>query len=268
MATNRNRKKPRNQELPPASTLAEKDPATNRLRELYGSLQRQLMADLEGARSANKNAEAKGGASEETWLGLLERHLPHRYRAVKGIVVDCNGDESHAIDIIIHDRQYTPLIYNMRGNPYVPAESVYAVIEAKQQFDKGLIEYAGEKVESVRKLHRTSATIPFAAGSYEAKPPFSILGGIVAYGSDWTPPFGDAFRRVISELPSTRQLDIGICAIHGCFEASYPMGKAEIEVYPAEHALAAFLIRLLARLQALGTVPAIDYNVYGRLLRP
>jgi len=34
--------------------------------------------------------------------------------------------------------------------------------------------------------------------------------------------------------------------------------------YPAERALPAFLIRFLARLQELGTVPAIDYEVYGR----
>jgi hypothetical protein len=42
--------------------------------------------------------------------------------------------------------------------------------------------------------------------------------------------------------------------------------KNQLQIYPAARALSAFLIRLLARLQALGTVPAIDYEVYGRLL--
>jgi hypothetical protein len=37
-------------------------------------------------------------------------------------------------------------------------------------------------------------------------------------------------------------------------------------VFKQERALAAFLIRLLARLQALASVPAIDYNEYGRAL--
>lgn len=185
---------------------------------------------------------------------------------MKGFVIDCNGDESDAIDIIIHDRQYTPVIYNQKGSPYIPAESVYAVLEAKQELDKGLLEYAGSKAESVRRLHRTSAMIPFAAGEYSAKKPFRILAGIVAYKSGWNPPLGDPFREVIAELDPLEQLDIGIASADGCFEVEYPTGKPEIKIYPAERALAAFPIRFLARLQALGTVPAIDYNVYGRLL--
>lgn len=34
--------------------------------------------------------------------------------------------------------------------------------------------------------------------------------------------------------------------------------------YPAERTLPGFLIRFLARVQELGTVPAIDYEIYGR----
>jgi hypothetical protein len=38
---------------------------------------------------------------------------------------------------------------------YIPAESVYAVFEVKQDV-KGNIDYAAQKVESVRRLKRTS----------------------------------------------------------------------------------------------------------------
>jgi hypothetical protein len=240
--------------------------STDRLKELYSNLQKRLSADLSAARDANRNAEAKGDESELTWLELLDKHLPHRYRAVKGFVIDCNGDESDAIDVIIHDRQYTPIIYNQKGFPYIPAESVYAVLEAKQELDKGLIEYAGDKAQSVRRLHRTTASIPFAAGTYAAKEPFPILAGIVAYDSRWNPPLGESFHNAVETLEVLRRLDIGIASTHGAFEVEYPTGKAEIKTYGAGCALAAFLIKLLARLQALGTVPAIDYNVYGRLL--
>lgn len=51
---------------------------------------------------------------------------------------------------------------------------------------------------------------------------------------------------------------------HGCFELNHE--SKELKTYPAERALSAFLIRFLARLQELGTVPAIDYEIYGRLL--
>lgn len=41
---------------------------------------------------------------------------------------------------------------------YIPAESVYAVFEVKQDVE-GHIEYAAKKVESVRKLKRTSISM-------------------------------------------------------------------------------------------------------------
>lgn len=236
----------------------------NRLHELYASMQKQLATNLDAARNANKNPNAKGDESELTWLKLFEEHLPHRYQSVKGIVIDSNGDESHAIDIIIYDRHYTPIIYNQQGYPYIPAESVYAVLESKQELDKELVEYAGQKAESVRKLKWTSGSITAITGTHNPRDPFRILAGIVAYESTWKPPFGDAFTGAVSGLSEVQQLDFGIAAAHGCFEVNHE--KKEIKTYPAERALSAFLIRFLARLQALGTVPAIDYNVYGRLL--
>ena len=237
----------------------------NRLHTLYANLQRRLAADLDAARNANTNPNAKGDESELTWLKLFDDHLPHRYRSIKGIVIDSNGDESDAIDVIIHDRQYTPIIYNQQGYPYVPAESVYAVLEAKQELDKEFIEYAGKKAESVRRLAWTSAKITAISGNHEPRPPFVPLAGIVAYESSWTPdPFGQGFLKSINGLTERQQLDIGIAAAHGCFEVNH---TKQVDVYAPERALSAFLIRLLGRLQALGTVPAIDYDVYGRALQ-
>lgn len=240
--------------------------AKNRLHTLYEKMQDRLAVDLKNARDANEDPNAKGEASEGTWHQLFNAYLPHRYRVTKGIVIDCNGEESDAIDVIIHDRQFTPAIYQQFGLPYVPAESVYAVFEAKQQIDKAHVAYAGEKAASVRKLRRTSATIPFAAGTYPEKDPPRILAGILTYESDWTPPFGDPFKDSIGALVPDHHLDLGIATARGCFEVSYGGNDPEIRVFKPERALAAFLIRLLARLQALGTVPAIDYDEYGRML--
>ena len=236
----------------------------NRLHELYANLQKRLASDLDAARNANKNPNAKGDESELTWLKLFEDHLPHRYRSAKGIVIDSNGDESDAIDIIIYDRQYTPIIYNQQGYPYVPVESVYAVLESKQELDKELVQYAGKKAESVRKLKWTSAKITAITGNHEPRKPFVPLAGIVAYESTWKDPFGEHFLNSLDGLGEPQLLDFGIAAAHGCFEANHATKK--VTTYPAERALSAFVIRFLARLQELGTVPAIDYEVYGRLL--
>jgi hypothetical protein len=236
----------------------------NRLHTLYANLQKRLASDLDSAREANRNVNAKGDESELTWLKLFDEHLPHRYKSVKGIVIDSNGDESDAIDIIIHDRHYTPVIYNQHGYPYIPAESVYAVLEAKQELDKELIAYAGKKAESVRRLKWTSAKITAITGNHDPRKPFVPLAGIVAYESTWKEPFGDSFIGAISGLSEMQRLDFGIAAAHGCFEIDHVTGQ--VKTYPPDRALSAFLIRFLGRLQALGTVPAIDYDVYGRAL--
>ena len=230
-------------------------------------MQGELSGRLKALRQANANAEAKGDASEKVWNELLRDHLPHRYQVSKGFVIDAGGAESDFIDVIIYDRQYTPCIFNREGNLYIPAESVYGVLEAKQDLDKGNVEYAGAKAESVRELRRTSAHISHAGGRYEPKAPGPILAGVVTYQTTWKDPFGKNLEDVLAAAAQERRLDIGIAVEQGAFEVAYGLFGTEITPYRGELALAAFLIRLLARLQDLGTVPAIDYNQYSRILR-
>lgn len=112
--------------------------------------------------------------------------------------------------------------YNQHGYPYIPAESVYAVLEPKQELDKELVEYAGKKAESVRKLKWTSGKITAITGNHGPREPFVPLAGIVAYESTWKPsPFGDAFVKSLDGLTEPQRLDFGIAAAHGCFEVNH-----------------------------------------------
>lgn len=237
----------------------------NRLRNLYTALEDQVRTQLEVRRLAHKNAEARGDAAEEVWLDLLASHLPSRYRAGKGIVIDSNGRESDYIDIIIYDRHFTPPVFS---DLYIPAESVYAVIEAKQELSRANIIYAGKKAQSVRRLFRTNAAVVHAGGTITApRDPFRIAAGIVTYTSSWRKePFGIPFENALAELSANQQLDFGIAADHGYFEVEYEDDGPTVTRFLKTRALAAFLVRLLARLQKLGTVPAIDYEVYSKIL--
>lgn len=64
---------------------------------------------------------------------MLQKHLPHRYQADKAFVIDSNGESSDQIDVVVYDRQYTPLLYNHDGQMFVPAESVYAIFEGEAE---------------------------------------------------------------------------------------------------------------------------------------
>lgn len=233
------------------------------MKTLFRSLQDQLTANLRGTRSVISHPGAKGEASETDWIAMLEAHLPKRYSVNKAFVVDSSGECSEEIDVVIYDRQYTPTLYNHSRQLFIPAESIYAVLEVKQNFNKPNFEYAGTKAASVRRLERTSAAITYAGGKYEPRQLPPILSAILAYESDWSPPFGDSFEAVIRERTENERLDLGCAVSSGSFEAKYAEnGDIEIVVADSSVALISFFLNLLKRLQSIGTVPAIDYDRY------
>lgn len=167
--------------------MTKKGPAT--LSDLFSALNSDITFRLETARAAIKHSTSKGDASENIWLDLFNQYLPERYRATKGFVVDSKGQPSEQIDVIIHDRQYTPFLFRFEGSFYVPAEAVYAVFEVKQELNKKYIKEAKAKAASVRKLWRTSAKITYAGGQYKSNMPKAIVSGILALTAKWKDGF-------------------------------------------------------------------------------
>lgn len=238
-------------------------PARDRLAEILDGLQARLEGGLRGNRTAVTHPGARGEASEEDWLRVLNDHLPRRYRADRAFVIDSQGACSEQIDVVIYDRQYSPFLYNQANQRYIPAESVYAVLEVKQDLSREHVLYAGEKTASVRRLHRTSAPVPHVEGVAKPRSLPRIIAGILTYQSSWTPPFGDAFRSALAELGAEERLHVGCALIHGAFEARYPdAGGVDLTVAEGPRSLVQLLMRLLKQLQALATAPAIDYEAY------
>jgi hypothetical protein len=237
--------------------------APDRLIEILDGLQARLEGELRGNRAAVTHPGARGEASEEDWLRVLKDHLPHRYQADRAFVIDSRGASSEQIDVVIYDRQYSPFLYNQANQRYVPAESVYAVLEVKQDLSREHMRYAAEKAASVRRLHRTSGVVPTVAGDVPPSAPKRIAAGILTYQSSWTPPFGGPFRDALAELGVDEQLDVGCALIHGAFEVGYPApGNVDLRLAEGPRSLVQLLMRLLKQLRALGTAPAIDYEAY------
>src|SRR5947207_2530971 len=130
------------------------------LPQLLSGLHEDIERRLALTRKTFGHPTTKGDASEHVWLELLQKYLPRRYQAEKAHVVDSNGIFSDQIDIVVFDRQYSPFIFDFEGQKVVPAESVYALFEAKQAIDAGQVKYAQDKIASVRSLHRTSLPNP------------------------------------------------------------------------------------------------------------
>lgn len=236
------------------------------LHKLLEGLHDTIHQKLETSRKALVHPGIKGDASERIWLELLQTYLPKRYQAEKAHVVDSKGNFSQQMDVVIFDRQYSPFIFTFEGAIIIPAESVYAVFEAKQTLNAAMVKYAQEKIESVRKLHRTSLPIPHAGGVFPAKQLHHIYGGILSFESDWSPPMGKALAEALAKGLHNQRLDIGCVAAHGYF--SFDKDNCEYDFVDGQKPATSFLFKLISMLQFSGTVPMIDVLAYSKWLTP
>ena len=250
------------------------------LRELFNGLQTQMLASLNVDRVFIEHPGSKGDATEQRWIDFLRTYLPDRYKVDKAIVIDSTGNVSEQMDIVIYDAIYTPFIFNQDGFMYIPAESVYAVFEVKQDV-KGYIDYAAQKVESVRRLKRTSVEMVNSGRRTSARPLTKIIGGILTTTSSYSGT--ETVSKQLKELKGYQTLDLGCLCDTGSFHVDYketrPDGidqtKNEFieQVYESREvneiifsdkkvSLFTFFLQLVSYLKSIGTVPAIDINAY------
>lgn len=255
------------------------------LRDLFHGLQKQMLASLNVNREFIGHPSSKGDATEQHWIEFLRTYLPDRYKVDKAIVIDSTGNVSEQMDIVIYDAIYTPFIFNQDGFMYIPAESVYAVFEVKQDV-KGYIEYAAQKIESVRKLKRTSIGMVSSGKSMSARQLTKIIGGILTTTSSYSE--NETLKSHLKKLKGLQTLDLGCLCDTGSFYIDYnetiPEGinpindikdnrmyieqvyesreVKEIEFSDSDVSLFTFFLQLVSYLKSIGTVPAIDINAY------
>lgn len=131
-----------------------------------------LMGELEGGgflvRAGGRAAGAQArpfGLDRRVHGAELDERLPLVLGSETGPdlgLADEGAQRQRHLLIVVFDRQYSPFIFTLEDETIIPAESVYAVFEAKQTVDAGMVTYAQKKIASVRRLHRTSLPIPYA----------------------------------------------------------------------------------------------------------
>ena len=233
------------------------------LKTLYSALQTEMIAKANFS-SVLRHPTDKGDNTEESWISWFNEYFPKRYKAAKATVIDSNGALSNQIDVVLYDAQYSYLAFNNNGILYVPAESVYAVFEVKQDLSKEHMEYAGRNAESVRTLYRTSAPIPYANGIYKPKTLHRIIAGVLTTTSGWKPVFGDPFKACIANYNELQQVDCGCVLNSGSYFFNYE--HSLLSTSEEGESLVYFFLQLLISLQEMGTVPAIDLNEYKKTL--
>jgi len=249
--------------------LPQDQPKKVSLDAVFSAISTPLKAILTESATVIEHPTTKGDTSEFQWLKWLKTYLPKRYTVDKGFVIDANGSISDQQDIIIYDKQYTPTLLDQEGVLYVPAESVYAIIEVKQELNKDYIIYAGEKIKSVRALKRTSAEFAAAGNQYQKTEPKHIIGGLVCLKTSWKNGLNnDALLSAMEQVKNLdNQIDLVCCLGFGSFVAEYTEKTINLRKSTPEAALVFFFLNLLTKLRTLATVPAIDYDEYAKSLK-
>jgi hypothetical protein len=235
----------------------------------FRARQQQLETDLGLGRTVVSHGPTLGDATELDWRGMLADFLPRRYGVTKAFVVDVDGQLSDQLDVVIHDRHFSPLLFEVGGAHFIPAESVYAVLEVKQDISKEHVAYAGNKIASVRRLRRTSVGFGTATGVAPARAPKRILGGLLALNSGWNPMFGDPLRNALRERDENAVVDLACVLRAGSFEATDMTAPDHLAMCDdPDTALIFFMLRLMKRLQDVATVTAMDLDAYTQTVWP
>lgn len=265
------------------------------LKLLFEGLQNQMISQLNTNRQFITHPGSKGDALENAWIEWLQKYLPNRYSVDKAIVIDSDGNTSHQMDIVIYDNWFTPFIFSQNGFHYIPAEGVYAVFEVKPDINgsvdgKSYIQYAAEKIESVRVLKRTSTSMINSGIPMKARALTKIIGGILSSTNSFTHKDNNTIEKHIKEHIGFKGIDIGCIADYASFYVDY-IGKEKTELTEVKdfsdrytdyyqkrafnkiifsdtnNSLVSFFLQLTRYLQqAIGTVPAIDLNAYSKAI--
>lgn len=202
---------------------------------------------------------SKGDHCEEAWIKFLRGFLPARYAVDKGYIFDSKGNVSDQIDLIIYDTLYSPLIFTTTASEkFITAESVYAVFEVKQEISKEYIEYADNKIKSVKALYRSSRSMITSGRPVSARKLSHILGGILATRSIKQPTLNKYLKKNLN-------IDLG-CALDdfSFFVKRNSDGKYSKSSYSSkEESISSFFYIILDELYRIGTVGAVDIRDYA-----
>lgn len=122
--------------------------------EVLRAAEREVVQQLRLAAEIGHPGE-RGGAREEVIRAFLRRFVPPGLGVDTGFVLDCHGNRSRQIDIVIYRTDYHP-IFVVGNVAHFMIEAVVAVIENKSSItDTATLTMALENIESVKTLDRS-----------------------------------------------------------------------------------------------------------------
>jgi hypothetical protein len=151
---------------------------------LISKAAKKLRDDFEHIRGTISHSGEKGGETEEKVREFLNGHMPKRFHATKGFVIDADNQMSDHQDVIIYDEQSSPVYKYDGSNQIVSADAVAAIIEVKAVLNKSQLQEAFAKVEEVKRLRKRPIGEMDQRATASDMTTTGTLGIILGFGSD------------------------------------------------------------------------------------
>jgi hypothetical protein len=144
--------------------------------QLFNDAAKKLRAEFEFIRTTNPHPGEKGAEAEKVVQDFLNHHLPQRFRATSGIIIDKANGLSPQTDVIIYDALTSPVYRYSEDMLMLPLDMVAAVMEVKSRLNKQDLEDGYKKIAACKRLKKT----PISAGDQQATG--SALRSVATYG--------------------------------------------------------------------------------------
>lgn len=146
--------------------------------EIFRKISETLRANFDRIKASIPHSGEKGYELENTLIEFLNNHLPKRFSASSGFIIDRNDNVSTQQDIVIYDALNTPLYSVDSRNRIVPNDNVAITIEVKANLQKQDIIDSAKKIEKIKSLVKVLDLNTPSPGVH-----YSTLSFIFAYTS-------------------------------------------------------------------------------------
>jgi hypothetical protein len=151
---------------------------------LISQAAKKLRDDFEHIRETISHSGEKGGETEDRVREFLNGHIPKRFHATKGFVIDTDNQMSDHQDVIIYDEQSSAVYKYDGANQIVSADAVAAIMEVKAVLNKSQLEGAFAKIEEVKRLKKRPISEMDQKATASTLTTTGTLGIILGFGSD------------------------------------------------------------------------------------
>lgn len=163
---------------------------------------------------------------EKLIKNFLEPFLPARLAIGNGFIITSKDHISTQCDIIIYDREHTPVIENGEQK-FFPVECVAGVIEAKSKLTKYTLKDALIKLSNTKKLREDIGDNPYIFKDYSEVSPFNTALKVrdqmttflicESIDFDIEKEIGSLFSDIYAGIDKSLFHNMILCLNNGCF---------------------------------------------------